>query len=201
MFWGLLESNLFIQLWKIKIFPSFYYYLLLLVLHGGPFLIVKRFSAESRHCQSERQSFWDLTANATCLHMFCNEPKKRQNILRPSKKTPFACKLVQSGSHVHILHAPLWVVIVVHYWEVEALIHFAAEVDNECAIEKGLSGVRGRAASLETLSKTEARANRSVRVSRLNHSLDWLEQSLLAGELFSHDNKPFFFFSWSSCLR
>lgn len=41
----------------------------------------------------------------------------------------------------------------------------AAEADNKSTIEKGLSGVRGRATSGEALSRIEVRANRSVRVS------------------------------------
>ena len=58
--------------WYCKYYSSEFYTVLL--------LIVKRFCGKSPHCQSERQSFWDFTAFiiATCLHMFCNEPKKKK---------------------------------------------------------------------------------------------------------------------------
>lgn len=65
-----------------------------------------------------------------------------------------------------------------YYWEVEASIHSAAEVDNKRVIEEGLLGVRGRATRGETRSKIETGANGSVRVSWLNHPLDWVEQIL-----------------------
>ena len=78
--------------WYCKYYSSEFYTVLL--------LIVKRFCGDSPHCQSERQSFWDFTAFiiATCLHMFCNKPKKKKDKTSsaPPKKLPLLANLCNS---------------------------------------------------------------------------------------------------------
>lgn len=136
------------------------------------------------HCRLERDSFGDVAALLTQpADTFCNIHTKRQNILLLFRKKTSLCLQTCAirKSHLH----PVWICWSSYmggpcgyYWEVEASIHSAAEVDNKYVIEKGLLGVRGRATRGETLSKIETRANGSVRVSWLNHPLDWVEQIL-----------------------
>lgn len=77
------------------------------------------------HFQLERESCGDVTAfiNTTCLHMFCNTHKKKKRHPSPlQKNTLLACRLVQSGSHIYILHEYLellyeWSLVIIEKWK------------------------------------------------------------------------------------
>lgn len=142
-----------------------------------------RMWTDPAHCRLQCDSFGDVAALFTQpADTFCNTHRKNKTSFSSSEKNSLCLQTCAiRKSHLH----PVWICWSSYmgghcgyYWEVEALIHSAAEVDNKCVIEKGLLGVRGRATRGETLSKIETGANGSVRVSWLNHPLDRVEQIL-----------------------